>query len=78
MLIRARTNLTPTNLAEQRRSHLGGVTVRVLDYQVDDGEMSKPLTDPFDIEACPPRLWWPRITSAGKPNAPARQLKTLQ
>ncbi|MGW3661292.1 hypothetical protein ACWD6R_39215 [Streptomyces sp. NPDC005151] len=62
MLIRARTfvaakpmevlpdgtYLTRMNLAGQRRSHPGGVRVRVIDYQFDEGKTTRLLTDLLD------------------------------
>ncbi|MEV5085868.1 hypothetical protein AB0K74_46695 [Streptomyces sp. NPDC056159] len=41
------------SLAGQRASHPGGVTVRVIEYQVDDGEVIRLLTDLIDVEAYP-------------------------
>jgi hypothetical protein len=47
------TYLTRMHPAGQRRSHPSGVTVRVIDYQVDGGETVRLLTDLLDPEAWP-------------------------
>ncbi|MFD3941139.1 IS4 family transposase [Streptomyces sp. NPDC058611] len=54
------------SLAGQRASHPGGVTVRVIEYQVDGGEVIRLLTDLTDVEAYPARNWRPFTTSAGR------------
>lgn len=47
------TYTTRMCLAGQRRSHPGGVTVRVTDYKVDGGETIRLLTDLLEPEAGP-------------------------
>ncbi|MFD7817668.1 IS4 family transposase [Streptomyces sp. NPDC059785] len=39
------------SLAGQRASHPGGVTVRVVEYRIDGGELIRLLTDLLDVEA---------------------------
>ncbi|MGW4825641.1 IS4 family transposase [Streptomyces sp. NPDC004227] len=41
------------SLAGQRASHPGGVTVRVIEYRVNGGEVIRLLTDLMDVEAYP-------------------------
>ncbi|MGW1710430.1 hypothetical protein ACWCP8_34330 [Streptomyces sp. NPDC002206] len=72
------TYLTRMNLAGQRRSRRGGVTVRVIDYQVDGGETIRLLTDLLD-----PEFWSAEELAAvyherWEVEYACRQLKTFQ
>ncbi|MGP4105236.1 hypothetical protein [Nonomuraea sp. KM90] len=41
------------SLAGQRASHPGGVTVRVVEYRVDGGEVVRLLTDLLNVDVYP-------------------------
>ncbi|MFF0067287.1 IS4 family transposase [Streptomyces sp. NPDC005279] len=72
------TYLTRMNLAGQRRSHPGGVTVRVIDYQVDGGETTRLLTDLLDPEAGPAEELAALYHERWEVESAYRQLKTFQ
>ncbi|MGP4092687.1 IS4 family transposase [Streptomyces sp. KR55] len=72
------TYLTRMNLAGQRRSHPGGVTVRVIDYQVDGGETTRLLTDLLDPEAWPAEELAALYHERWEVESAYRQLKTFQ
>ncbi|MFC4517761.1 IS4 family transposase [Streptomyces ehimensis] len=72
------TYLTRMNLAGQRRSHPGGVTVRVVDYRVDGGETTRLLTDLFDPEAWPAEELAALYHQRWEVESAYRQLKTFQ
>ncbi len=72
------TYLTRMNLAGQRRSHPGGVTVRVIDYQVDGGETIRLLTDLLDPEAGPAAELAALYHERWEVESAYRQLKTFQ
>ncbi|MFJ3310771.1 IS4 family transposase [Streptomyces sp. NPDC086549] len=72
------TYLTRMNLAGQRRSHPGGVTVRVIDYQVDDGETTRLLTDLLDPESWPAEELAALYHERWEVESAYRQLKTFQ
>lgn len=72
------TYLTRMNLAGQRRSHPGGVTVRVIDYQVDGGETVRLLTDLLDPGAWPAEELAALYHERWEVESAFRQLKTFQ
>ncbi|MGW7198510.1 IS4 family transposase [Streptomyces chryseus] len=72
------TYLTRMNLAGQRRSHPGGVTVRVIDYQVDGGETIRLLTDLLDPQAWPAGELAALYHERWEVESAYRQLKTFQ
>lgn len=72
------TYLTRMNLAGQRRSHPGGVTVRVIDYQVDGGETIRLLTDLLEPEAGPAAELAALYHERWEVESAYRQLKTFQ
>jgi hypothetical protein len=72
------TYLTRMNLAGQRRSHPGGVTVRVIDYQVDGGETIRLLTDLLDPGAWPAEELAALYHERWEVESAYRQLKTFQ
>ncbi|MEV6142913.1 IS4 family transposase [Streptomyces sp. NPDC051992] len=72
------TYLTRMNLAGQRHSHPGGVTVRVIDYQVDGGETIRLLTDLLDPEAWPAEELAALYHERWEVESAYRQLKTFQ
>ncbi|MGW7056094.1 IS4 family transposase [Streptomyces sp. NPDC054887] len=72
------TYLTRMNLAGQRRSHPGGVTVRVIDYQVDGGETIRLLTDLLDPEAWSAGELAALYHERWEVESAYRQLKTFQ
>jgi hypothetical protein len=72
------TYLTRMNLAGQRRSHPGGVTVRVIDYQVDGGETTRLLTDLLDPEDWPAEELAALYHERWEVESAFRQVKTFQ
>jgi hypothetical protein len=72
------TYLTRMNLAGQRRSHPGGVTVRVIDYQVDGGETVRLLTDLLDPGAWPAEELAALYHERWEVESAFRQIKTFQ
>ncbi|MCX4510171.1 IS4 family transposase [Streptomyces sp. NBC_01619] len=72
------TYLTRMNLAGQRRSHPGGVTVRVIDYQVDGGETVRLLTDLLDPGDWPAAELAALYHERWEVESAYRQLKTFQ
>ncbi|MEU3221155.1 transposase [Streptomyces sp. NPDC006971] len=69
---------TRMNLAGQRRSHPGWVTVRGIDYQVDGGETIRLLTDLLDPEARPAEELAALYHERWEVESAYRQLKTCQ
>lgn len=72
------TYLTRMNLAGRRKSHPGGVTVRVIDYQIDGGETVRLLTDLLDPEAGPAAELAALYHERWEVESAYRQLKTFQ
>ncbi|WP_406292850.1 transposase [Embleya sp. NBC_00888] len=72
------TYLARMSLAGQRASHPGGVTVRVIEYRVDGGEVVRLVTDLLDPTAYPAaepaRLYHARWEA----ESAFRQIKTFQ
>jgi hypothetical protein len=66
------------SLAGQRASHPGGVTVRVIEYQVDGGEVIRLLTDLIDVEAYPAPELAALYHERWEAESAYRQLKTFQ
>lgn len=66
------------SLAGQRASHPGGVTVRVIKYQVDGGEVIRLLTDLIDVEAYPAAELAALYHERWEAESAYRQLKTFQ
>jgi hypothetical protein len=66
------------NLAGQRRSRPGGVTARVIDYQVDGGETVRLLTDLLDRAAWPAQELAALYHERWEVESAFRQLKTFQ
>ncbi|MCX5205810.1 IS4 family transposase [Streptomyces sp. NBC_00237] len=72
------TYLTKMNLAGQRRSHPGGVTVRVIDYRIDGGETIRLLTDLLDPDAWPAAELSALYHERWESESAFRQIKTFQ
>jgi len=72
------TYLTKMNLAGQRRSHPGGVTVRVIDYRIDGGETIRLLTDLLDPDAWPAAELAALYHERWESESAFRQIKTFQ
>lgn len=66
------------SLAGQRASHPGGVTVRVIEYRVDGGEVIRLLTDLMDIEAYPAAELATLYHERWEAESAYRQVKTFQ
>ncbi|MEW1914954.1 IS4 family transposase, partial [Kitasatospora sp. NPDC085895] len=66
------------SLAGQRASHPGGVTVRVIEYQVDGGEVIRLLTDLTDLEAYPAAELAALYHERWEAESAFRQIKTFQ
>ncbi|MER6517581.1 IS4 family transposase [Streptomyces sp. NPDC001553] len=72
------TYLGRMSLAGQRASHPGGVTVRVIEYQVDGGEVIRLLTDLTDVEAYPAAELAALYHERWEAESAFRQIKTFQ
>ncbi|MEU1407872.1 IS4 family transposase [Streptomyces sp. NPDC005728] len=66
------------SLAGQRASHPGGVTVRVIEYQVDGGEVIRLLTDLTDVQAYPAAELAALYHERWEAESAFRQIKTFQ
>jgi hypothetical protein len=66
------------SLAGQRASHPGGVTVRVIEYRVDGGEVIRLLTDLMDVEAYPAAELAALYHERWEAESAYRQVKTFQ
>ncbi|WP_406510959.1 IS4 family transposase [Streptomyces sp. NBC_00212] len=66
------------SLAGQRASHPGGVTVRVVEYRVDGGEVIKLLTDLLDVDAYPAAELAALYHDRWEVESAYRQVKTFQ
>ncbi|MGW3985436.1 IS4 family transposase, partial [Streptomyces mirabilis] len=66
------------SLAGQRASHPGGVTVRVIEYRVDDGEVVRLLTDLLDPDAYPAAELARLYHARWEAESAFRQIKTFQ
>lgn len=72
------TYLAKMSLAGQRASHPGGVTVRVIEYRVDDGEVVRLLTDLLDPIAYPAAELARLYHARWEAESAFRQIKTFQ
>ncbi|MFD8726348.1 IS4 family transposase [Streptomyces sp. NPDC059629] len=72
------TYLTRMHLKGQRRTHPGGVTVRVIDYRIDGGETIRLLTDLLDPEAWPADELAALYHERWEVESAYRQVKTFQ
>ncbi|WP_414170573.1 IS4 family transposase [Streptoverticillium reticulum] len=66
------------SLAGQRASHPGGVTVRVVEYRIDGGELIRLLTDLLDVEAYPAAELAALYHDRWEAESAYRQVKTFQ
>ncbi|MEU1276723.1 IS4 family transposase [Streptomyces sp. NPDC005799] len=66
------------SLAGQRASHPGGVTVRVIEYRVDGGEVVRLLTDLLDQDAYPAAELAALYHERWEAESAFRQIKTFQ
>lgn len=72
------TYLARMNLAGQKGAHPGGVLVRVIEYQVDGGEVIRLLTDLFDTVTYPAAELAHLYHERWEVEASYRQIKTFQ
>lgn len=72
------TYLARMSLAGQRASHPGGVTVRVIEYRVDGGEVVRLLTDLLDPTAYPAMELARLYHARWEAESAFRQIKTFQ
>ena len=72
------TYLARMSLAGQRASHPGGVTVRVVEYRVDGGEVIRLLTDLLDVDAYPAAELAALYHERWEAESAYRQIKTFQ
>lgn len=72
------TYLARMSLAGQRASHPGGVTVRVIEYRVDGGEVVRLLTDLLDPTAYPAAELAQLYHARREAESAFRQIKTFQ
>lgn len=72
------TYLGRMSLAGQRASHPGGVTVRVIEYRVDGGEVIRLLTDLKDVDAHPAAELAALYHERWEVESAYRQVKTFQ
>jgi hypothetical protein len=72
------TYLARMNLAGQKGAHPGGVLVRVIEYQVDGGEIIRLLTDLFDPNAYPAAELAALYHERWEVESSYRQIKTFQ
>lgn len=72
------TYLARMNLAGQKGAHPGGVLVRVIEYQVDGGEIIRLLTDLFDPKAYPAAELAALYHERWEAESSYRQIKTFQ
>ncbi|WP_162624815.1 IS4 family transposase [Streptomyces cadmiisoli] len=72
------TYLGRMSLAGQRASHPGGVTVRVIEYRVDGGEVIRLLTDLMDIDTYPAAELAALYHERWEVESAYRQVKTFQ
>ncbi|MFF7986936.1 IS4 family transposase [Streptomyces sp. NPDC007901] len=72
------TYLARISLAGQRASHPGGVTVRVVEYRVDGGEVVRLLTDLLDPDAYPAAELARLYHARWEAESAFRQIKTFQ
>lgn len=72
------TYLARMNLAGQKGAHPGGVVVRVIEYQVDDGETVRLLTDLLDPDAYPAAELAALYHQRWEAESAFRQIKTFQ
>ncbi|WP_331751134.1 IS4 family transposase (plasmid) [Streptomyces globisporus] len=72
------TYLGRMSLAGQRASHPGGVTVRVIEYRVDGGEVIRLLTDLMDVDAHPAAELAALYHERWEVESAYRQVKTFQ
>ena len=72
------TYLARMSLGGQRASHPGGVTVRVIEYRVDGGEVIRLLTDLTDWQAYPADELAALYHQRWEAEAANRQIKTFQ
>jgi hypothetical protein len=72
------TYLARMSLGGQRASHPGGVTVRVIEYRVDGGEVIRLLTDLTDWQAFPAMELAALYHERWEAESANRQIKTFQ
>ncbi|MGW7704645.1 IS4 family transposase [Kitasatospora sp. NPDC054768] len=72
------TYLARMNLAGQKGNHPGGVLVRVIEYQVDGGEVIRLLTDLMDPDAFPAAELAALYHERWEAETTYRQIKTFQ
>ncbi|WP_424709667.1 IS4 family transposase [Kitasatospora acidiphila] len=72
------TYLARMNLAGQKGNHPGGVLVRVIEYQVDGGEVIRLLTDLMDPDAFPAAELAALYHERWEAETAYRQIKTFQ
>lgn len=72
------TYLARMSLAGQRASHPGGVTVRVIEYRIDGGEVIRLLTDLVDCQAYPAAQLAALYHERWEAEGANRQIKTFQ
>ncbi|MEV6012813.1 IS4 family transposase [Streptomyces sp. NPDC051976] len=72
------TYLARMSLAGQRASHPGGVTVRVVEYRVDGGEVVRLLTDLLDPDSYPAAELARLYHARWEAESAFRQIKTFQ
>ncbi|MFD9863009.1 IS4 family transposase [Streptomyces alboflavus] len=66
------------SLGGQRASHPGGVTVRVVEYRIDGGELIRLLTDLLDVDAYPAAELAALYHDRWEAESAYRQVKTFQ